>query len=225
VLQTCQKIVEHTVICFTLEEDLDLRHARWLRGAIGRQTNRPEFHHHLGRGLIFQHPLIRYYVKDNRAFILGMAEGAFLLRGLPPLDTLSLGGREYRIVDASIETTRIELGPCEQPLIYHFVTPYLALNQMNHDQWHCGDPFARRRLLQRIVVGNLLSLGKAVDLHIADRLHAEVDLVPDQHYELKPGLSLLGFRGAIQVNFELPEFWGIGKSSARGFGTLLREEV
>src|SRR5438093_4164000 len=96
-VQTCPKIVEHTVICYTLEEGLDLKHARWLRGAIGRQVNRPEFHHHFARGLVFQHPLIRYYVADNRAFILGMAEGAFLLRGLPSPETLPLGGRDYRI--------------------------------------------------------------------------------------------------------------------------------
>jgi hypothetical protein len=41
---------------------------------------------------------------------------------------------------------------------------------------------------------------------------------------LKPGVELLGFEGSIRINFRLPLRWGIGKSSARGFGTLIAQE-
>jgi hypothetical protein len=221
----CSKHVEHTTVSFTLDRELDLRHARWLRGAIGRLIDRPEFHHHSAQGLLYQHPLIRYSVHCNQAVISGLAEGAFLLRGLPAFQALRLGRAESRVLSHSMKTSRWELGPTQEPIIYHFQTPYLALNQANYPAWERSDPFARRRLLQRIVVGNLLSLAKAINLNVTDRLHAEVDLQPDGWHELKPGLQLLGFRGAVAVNFELPEAWGIGKSSARGFGTLCREEA
>jgi hypothetical protein len=224
-LQMCYKLVEHTTIRYTLEKELDFQHARWLRGAICGKVDRPEFHHHACDGFVYQHPLIRYDICGNQAIIHGLAEGAFLLRAIPNFEILRLGPEEYRVLDYSTEVNRLELGPCAEPVIYHFQTPYLALNQLNHPTWEKGDPFARRRLLERIVVGNLLSLSKAVGLSVSERLHAEVDLIPDSWHELKPGLRLQGFRGAVQVNFRLPERWGIGKSSARGFGTLVREEV
>jgi hypothetical protein len=79
-------------------------------------------------------------------------------------------------------------------------------------------------LLERVVIGNLLSLSKAIDLHVSERLHAEVDLHPCGLQVLKPGVELLGFGGSIRINFRLPLRWGIGKSSARGFGTLITQE-
>lgn len=223
--RTSSKLVEFSACRCTLDADLDFRHAHWLRGAIGRMMDRPEFHHHVKNGFIYQHPLIRYFTCSKQAMIMGLANGAFLLRGFPTLETLSLGPCSYRVLGQSREDDRVQLGPCDTPVIYQFKTPYLALNQENHAVWDRSGPFARRQLLQRVVVGNLLSLAKAVNLDVRVRLHAEVDLVPDGWYELKPGLSLLGFRGFVQVNFLMPHLWGIGKSSARGFGTLTCEEA
>ena len=31
---------------------------------------------------------------------------------------------------------------------------------------------------------------------------------------------MLGFFGTFSVNFEIPDYWGIGKSVSRGFGTV-----
>ena len=33
---------------------------------------------------------------------------------------------------------------------------------------------------------------------------------------------MLGFLGSFSVNFEIPVYWGIGKSVSRGFGTVLK---
>ena len=35
---------------------------------------------------------------------------------------------------------------------------------------------------------------------------------------------MLGFLGTFSVNFEIPDYWGIGKSVSRGFGTVKREQ-
>jgi CRISPR-associated endoribonuclease Cas6 len=224
-LQASGKLLEFTTVYCTLDEALDLRHARWLRGAVARQVGRPEFHHHAGKGFVYQHPLIRYDVSGNQALMLGLAEGAFLLRSLPQLKILRLGTSTHRVLSQSTEASRVEIGPCDEPIIYRFLSPFLALNQENYPVWNGGDLFTRRRLLQRVAVGNLLSLSKAINLNVTTELHAEVELAPDGWHDLKPGVQLLGFRGLVQVNFRLPDHWGIGKSSARGFGTLVREEA
>ncbi|MBW1911526.1 MAG: hypothetical protein JRJ11_18640 [Deltaproteobacteria bacterium] len=39
------------------------------------------------------------------------------------------------------------------------------------------------------------------------------------------GNPMLGFLGAFPVNFEIPDYWGIGKSVSRGFGTVKRANL
>jgi hypothetical protein len=36
---------------------------------------------------------------------------------------------------------------------------------------------------------------------------------------------MLGFLGTFSVNFEIPDYWGIGKSVSRGFGTVVRQKT
>jgi hypothetical protein len=36
------------------------------------------------------------------------------------------------------------------------------------------------------------------------------------------GMPMLGFLGSFSVNFVIPDYWGIGKSVSRGFGTVKR---
>jgi len=35
---------------------------------------------------------------------------------------------------------------------------------------------------------------------------------------------MIGFKGNFMVNFEIPDYWGIGKSVSRGFGTLVKDK-
>lgn len=36
------------------------------------------------------------------------------------------------------------------------------------------------------------------------------------------GTPMMGFIGKFSVNFDIPDYWGIGKSVSRGFGTVKR---
>ena len=151
---------------------------------------------------------------------LGLGWGPFCFAGFRRSRRSRSVPRRHRVAHHQREVTRVEVGPTSTPTQYEFRTPYLALNQDNHELWDRGSTADRRLLLERVVVGNLLSLSKAIGLHVEERLHAEIDLEPDGWHEIKPGVRLLGFRGTIRVNYLIPDLWGIGKSSARGFGTL-----
>ena len=216
------KPIEMTVVRHAIEARLGMTHARWLRGAFARRVDRPEFHQHVEDGLLYRHPLIRYDVSTGDAVVAGLAAGAMLLRGVPPFTEITLGRETHRVLRHQQEVMRVDLGPTSSLTEYEFRTPYLALNQDNHVAWDRNSEVDRCRLLVRVVVGNLLSLSKAVGLHVEERLAAEVDLEPDGWHEIKPGVRLLGFRGTIRVNYLIPDLWGVGKSSARGFGTLSR---
>ena len=223
-IETTNRVVDYTIVQHDLGFRLTMTHARWLRGAVVHQVRRPEFHQHGGDGIIYRHPLIRYDVSRGHAEIAGLVEGALLLRSIPAFDTFELGSETVRVRERRVYTGRVTIGPTADPITYVFQTPYLALNQHNYQDWETSNEVVRKRLLSRIAVGNLLSLSKTIGLHVAERLHADVDLHPCGFHTLKPGVELLGFLGSIRVNFQLPERWGIGKSSARGFGTLIVQE-
>ncbi len=222
-------VVNKTIDFTCIQHDVGVRltqsHARWLRGAVIRCADRPEFHQHNDEGLIYRHPLIRYDVSRGVAEIAGLGEGALLLRSMPAFEAFTLSHETLSVLQRDVEVERVEIGPTTVPIHYSFLTPYLGLNQENYHDWERGSDCERRRLLSRIVVGNILSLSKTIGLHVSERLNAEVDLEPCGLQTLKPGVALLGFRGSIHINFRLPARWGIGKSSARGFGTLTAQEA
>ncbi len=218
-------IIEHGDVRLTLSKPLGFQQSRWLRGAIIGLTSRKDFHNHSGNGFFYQHPLIRYDTSRGDAAVMGLAAGAVLVRGLPATDHLRLGPDELVVTNQSVTASRVLVGPCAEMIRYEFLTPYLALNQENHEVWSRVDASERSALLKRILIGNLLSLSKSVDLNVTTRLVAETCLEFTGFEELKPGLSLLGFSGTFRVNFLIPDHWGIGKSSARGFGTVVRLEA
>ena len=217
--------IDLTSIGYEVGGGLDLRHARWLRGAVAGRAGRAEFHNHAADGLVYRHPLIRYDVSTGVAVITGLAEGSLLLCGMPAFEVFQLGASRYPVLGRSVRRDRVPIGPTSQSIDYQFRSPYLALNQENYATWERDRGPNRHRLLERVIVGNLLSLSKGIGLHVEERLHAEIDLEPDGWHDVRPGVRLLGFRGAFRVNFTMPDLWGIGKSSSRGFGTLIRSEA
>ena len=105
-----------------------------------------------------------------------------------------------------------------------FVTPWVALNEENHSRFE-ATRFQRKEactLLRKVLIGNLLSLSKALGYEVPGRITAEVQADEPTEVILKPGVVLLGFLGRFHANFWIPPLWGIGKQSARGFGAVER---
>ncbi len=78
-----------------------------------------------------------------------------------------------------------------------------------------------KRFLEKILVGNLLSISKSLGYTVPSRIIADIGKVKEVDTSLK-GTHMLGFLGQFSVNFSIPDYWGIGKSVSRGFGTVKR---
>ncbi len=102
---------------------------------------------------------------------------------------------------------------------YDFVTPWLALNQENyHAFYRARSADERHDLLRRTLAGNLLSMSKSLGYQVPDRIRSEVDVRPLKQ-RLK-NVNVMAFAGMFHVNFQIPDYLGIGKSVSRGFGTV-----
>jgi len=231
-------MIETVSLKLEMEELLAMDDARRLRGFFGRKyQNRPEFHHHLPTGLLYQHPLIQYKVLDGAGWITGLKEGAFLLLAMKPPNDVYIRNQHIRIINHQFTREEIAFGITEEPIRYHFATPWLPFNSENYQQFEKvqRNPGKVDALLSKILIGNLLSLSKAVKYVVPDRLQVSLSLdsarefilkpADDQHFDSKQGLKMLGFEGEFEVNFIIPNLWGIGKSSSRGFGTVIRKEA
>jgi hypothetical protein len=201
--------------------------AHQVRGAIATlYRDWSIMHQHLGQQFLYQHPLVQYKVIEGLPMVVGLGIGAELLAALEPPHELILGRmpvnfKEVRLVS---ETYEPDFGT---PHRFHFVTPWLALNEDNYLLYREFErdkqPIAIRQLLERILIGNILSFAKGLGLSILAKLQANIEqwhAEPVRAKQLDSGV-MLGFAANGEITFSAPAFWGFGKQSSRGNGVMI----
>ncbi len=219
--QTEDAIMKQTILCLRFDQKLTPVHATLLRGAFADKYAHTLLHHHDGEKFIYQTPLIQYKILFARAFLVGMNEGGELLQKIAfDADEFRLRGQTVKVLERSVQTYEVPFGIAKYPKTYHFLTPWLALNEENYQHYVCYTTEKQLLLLKRILIGNLLALAKGFGHTISEEIQVASLKVKPQNVRLK-GTPMVGFSGDFSVNFHIPELWGIGKSSSRGFGTVL----
>jgi hypothetical protein len=108
---------------------------------------------------------------------------------------------------------------------YSFLTPWLALNEKNYEKYQrLGTWAERKELLEKVILpANIIAVSKGIGYTVPKehRIKANIGNRKEVQTRLK-GTPMLGFIGTFSVNFEIPDYWGIGKSVSRGFGTVKR---
>jgi hypothetical protein len=189
-----------------------------------------------GDGVIYMYPRIRYIVrKDSTALIIGIEEG------VPVLDELVkrleqvwvyLGQSETKIIKITLTREESNFGSfinksdrSQSFLSYTIITPWLALNERNYEKYQrLGAWGKKKELLEKILIGNIISMSKSLGYTVRAPIKANIHNLKEVSTCLK-GTRMLGFLGTFSVNFEIPNYWGIGKSVSRGFGTVKRIET
>lgn len=156
---------------------------------------------------------------------MGLEKGAFLLQAVAMPNAIDLYRERMEVLESKRTTEQVPIGTTKKSQAYRFITPWLALNEINYKRFNSTKRITdRENILNRILVGNILSLCKSIGFSVEDRLIASVRLEDTKQIEIKNNVKLLGIIGTFTVNFALPNWWGIGKQSARGFGTVQRIE-
>lgn len=195
-----------------------------LRGYIGNTFKEyPILHNHYGNDkLLYSYPLVQFQVINGEASILGIEEGANLLRDLAPkINELKLSDNYYKVEDYSLIDKNYNVTTSNKELHYKFVTPWLALNTKNHTKYKQIQSWKDKKLLlNNIFVGNILSMAKGLGIIVDRKLYVKSMLNPcSVQYK---SVSMLGFTGEIKVRFNIPDFFGFGKGVSQGFGSVVR---
>lgn len=215
----------HTTLFCTLRfPELRLRtsDAHKLRGYFGNlfRERSPLLHNHFEEGgLRYAYPLVQYKVVRRTPMLIGLEEGAKLLVELfTQIKKMDIGGEVYPVGEKQIEFQTCPVGVEDALYTYRFETLWMGLNQKNHLRYQELPQEERPALLNKILVGNILTLFKGIEHHTEKRVLVTTKL-HEKQTQFK-GKRMLAFRGSFTTNALLPRYVGLGKSPARGFGAI-----
>lgn len=200
-------------------------HAGKVRGFIGgRFKNRILLHNHIGHGKQgYIYPRILYRTYKGRIKIIAIEEGIEELNFLKEnLQYLNLDGEKYNIIEKKTCYEEKAFGISDSRCVYKFIDPWLALNSDNYRLFKTLPENKRRSKLSSILIGNVISLSKSLAYNVSDELNVVADFYRTNRDVYMNGNRMVSFLGMFTINFDIPDFLGIGKSVSKGFGTVLK---
>lgn len=198
-------------------------HSSDLRRAITAQfQDNPVLHNHNGIGFDYQSPRVRYIVIEHLPRLLSFENGLDIVEQIyKTKPRLRVGCNVYTVTGTELEDRTEDIGIFGRATYrYSSLTPWLALNEKNYSTFmKMGTLQERKAFLSRILVGNLLSLSKNLNLKIRDKIR--VTLNNFMEIDLKAGqIPMLGFKVNFETNYKVPSLIGIGKLVSKGFGIM-----
>jgi len=213
--------MQHTTLNFP-EITLQQRDAHKLRGYFANKFGEESdlLHNHDSTGNpIYRYPKIQYKVVDNNPMVVGIDEGAKLLvKNFLRIKELDINGKQYRLQQKNLKSDQTTVGVQDDLFEYQWVTPWMALNSENYKVYQTLEPQEQTAKLKRILATNILNFFKAVKHHEHERIMVKLKLEETSTKFKNQRMTV--FKGSFVSNVLLPDYIGIGKSVARGFGTI-----
>lgn len=213
--------LSQTIIRFP-EIKLRTRDAHKLRGYFGNLFKEKSelLHNHMGNGEFrYAYPQVQYKVIDRVPTLVGVKDGAQLLPELfLKIRELKIGDKTIPVHQKNIEAASVQIGIAEEVQQYEFQTLWMCLNQKNHQQYVKSTLTEKQQLLKRILTGNMLSFYKGMEHFVEERIDVSVEF-REKSTRFK-NTTMLAFQGSFNANVRLPDYVGLGKQVARGFGTI-----
>ncbi|MEA3547903.1 MAG: CRISPR-associated endonuclease Cas6 [Thermodesulfobacteriota bacterium] len=185
----------------------------------------PLLHHHNPAGESdYSLPQVRYLVIHKIPHLVGLNRGRKMVAMVAEKTSeLTVGRQSYDITGHDFIEEGIILGLSSGLTTYTNRSPWLALNQNNANKFQkLSQKAEKRELLERILIGNFLSLAKGLDIRLQSRILLRV--VSFHWRKIKTPNSLLGFQVSFVSNLILPEFLGLGKMVSKGYGLMKKQE-
>lgn len=206
----------------TFESTNDLKdNVEWIRGFFATKFNEYQLlHNHFIDKLVYRYPLVQYKIIDGKPHVIGINDGAEVLKDIfDKYDSIKLGNKNYEITEKSMTVGSREFGLTRSIHFYEFVTPWLALNDKNYNEYLCSETVeAKAEMLRRILTSNIISMSKALGYTVPDRIRCDIDVMSRKNkFE---GQDFTSFCGGFMVNFCIPDYLGVGKSVSKGYGTV-----
>jgi len=216
--------IKKIVVVFSGVE-LDKADIPKFRGYLSREYSNYEIiHNHLRNGSFrYSYPLIQFKIIKKNPAIIGINEGIDLLKKVfMEIQNIRIGDLTRQVNEKSIFLQEEEFGVTKDFIDYKFLSPWMALNQENYNKYNRMNRYDQMVFLKHILRENLKTISKAFNYTIPDVEEVKVDGSFKRKLVNFKNIKMLCFTGNFMMNFNVPDFLGIGKQVARGFGMVGR---
>jgi len=183
-------------------------------------------HNHLSDGRFkYGYPSIQFKVLNRIPTLIGLSEGFDILKEVfQDVDELVIAGEKAKIWEKSIQIREDNFGQTDSFFDYQFTSPWMALKEENYETFKTLDKIEKQQFLRHLLRENLKTVSKGFCYNIPNIESVKVE----GYFKPRPmnfkNIRMVCFTGEFTTNFLLPDYLGIGKQVARGFGTLRRSQ-
>lgn len=202
---------------------ISFKEVEFFRGAIIATAGRAHilFHNHKKEGFRYSYPLIQYKRIGDKPVLICINEGVDEMHHFfsNKQEGVMLGNRPYELKVDEINLSNHTLSVGKTANEYQ-LNNWLPLNQKNISKYNSLDSkIEQYEFLERILVGNILSMAKGLDWFIKDKVSVNIKDIKSKQV-IKKSSKLLGLDIHFVSNIELPDYIGLGKNSSLGYGVL-----
>ena len=198
------------------------RDSEKIRGYLGNKYDELDIlHNHKNDKFIYRYPKVQYKIIKNKPIILGINEGSNIISNIGINDDmLIIGDKPINTFEKKISINNNEYGIANDYIKYEFLSPWIALNQKNIDIYRNSSEMEKEEILKKILIGNIISMSKGLNYTVSDQVKCWINL-RKVNINIKD-IKHIGFMGEFKVNFNIPDYFGIGKNVSNGLGTIKR---
>lgn len=180
-------------------------------------------HNHIDDKFRYEYPNIQFKIIDDKVNIIILTDNINKKHMLHDIffniNHFNINSRVVN-VNKSIEIIETDIGESDKFFTYKFLSPWMGLNQENYKLYNSMNNFERQKFLNKILWGNLHSVSKGFGYIIENANNIKVySCLKSTVGKFKNNFMIL-FDGEFSTNFKIPNYIGLGKQSARGYGTV-----
>ena len=185
------------------------------------------FHNHEENKFRYSYPLIQYKRINKCAAIVCIGEGTETIGEFFSNCNfdVNIGKRKTTLEIASVKAFQSIVQIWDDLLTYR-INKWLPLNQENYLQYMNLESIVDKyAMLEKILVGNILSFAKGIGLHIDKQVICKITDIDDQYIINYKDVNMTAFNAKFKSNISIPNFAGLGKGVSLGFGTITKNEI
>lgn len=188
-----------------------------LRGYLGYLfSNDPEFHHHSPSS--YHYPLVQYKITNSKPVVVGLGKYASIVfERLSQIENVVVPSGMIKVNNVELETSSYEIKQTQTT--YEFITPWIALNSKNYENYLISDGKQRKELLTRILTANILSMLKGLGIIYKEKIMANIEKYKTTTTTAHEN-QFVGIWCKWNANISLPDYIGLGKSVSKGLGVI-----
>ena len=210
------------------DTDISYSEIPFFRGAVLKSLGNDAnvlFHNHIGDSSYrYSYPFIQYKRLNGKAAVTCVEEGIDQIGKILSSFSgrINIGKREAdcEVLQIIRDETQVQV---TETTIDYSLQRWLPLNTKNYELYQNTDELVDKiKILERILVGNILSFLKGVGVHLEEQLIISILDIINQKVVTYKDVKLTSFDIRFKANISLPSYIGIGKNASIGNGLLMR---